>query len=216
MSTSLLQRRSVKSALVILVIYSLGVAGLMSEKKMFFAELSMLPLLIVNILLVLNNRQRFEKVKYYKAVSILVGLGFVIEVIGVHTGFIFGEYSYTRYLGIRLFGVPLIIGANWMGLVIATSALLDKLSSNKLIVSLLGAVLITAIDIPLEIVAMKLSFWKWPGDQVPIQNYAAWFIVAFGMMWFYSKQPMKKSNRLAPYYLLLLVGFLVGVIFLVP
>src|ERR1700712_798596 len=44
-------------------------------------------------------------------------IGFFIEVIGIQTGIIFGKYHYETLLGFKLFGVPPVIGFNWLMLV---------------------------------------------------------------------------------------------------
>jgi putative membrane protein len=53
-----------------------------------------------------------------------------LEVVGVKTGLIFGEYKYGSTLGIKLFEVPLIIGFNWVFVIlgsISISRLITKM-----------------------------------------------------------------------------------------
>ena len=41
-------------------------------------------------------------------------IGMFSEFIGVNYGVIFGEYIYGNNLGFKLFGVPFLIGLNWV------------------------------------------------------------------------------------------------------
>ena len=59
--------------------------------------------------------------------------GFLVELAGVQTGLIFGEYQYGEVLGWKIWGTPLIIGINWAMLVYASASSVNyffgKLSS---------------------------------------------------------------------------------------
>ena len=55
-----------------------------------------------------------------KPIALIYFLGYIIEFIGVYTGFLFGEYSYGSVLGFKFFETPLIIGLNWLILILAT------------------------------------------------------------------------------------------------
>jgi putative membrane protein len=39
----------------------------------------------------------------------------------------------------------------------------------------------TCLDLLVEPVAMKLGFWHWKNDIIPIQNYAMWFLTSILM-----------------------------------
>ena len=40
----------------------------------------------------------------------------------------------------------------------------------------LPPVLMTSLDLLIEPVAIKLGFWFWKNDIIPLQNYAMWFV----------------------------------------
>jgi putative membrane protein len=37
----------------------------------------------------------------------------------------------------------------------------------------------TSLDFLIEPIAIKLDFWQWQNNTVPLQNYLAWFILSF-------------------------------------
>lgn len=119
---------------------------------------------------------------YRKAIFVLVFLSLftiILEIIGVKTGLIFGEYIYGNKLIPQVFGVPVIIGINWVVLTLGTYYLASNLVKNSYITLLLSSLFITAFDYTLEPVAIKLGYWSWSNGDVPIQNYIAWFVISF-------------------------------------
>ena len=123
--------------------------------------------------------------------------GFLVEWAGVSTGLIFGEYSYGATLGIKLFNVPLAIGLNWAILIYCTGLLSDKLPVHFLLRALAGALMMVALDLFIEPVAIKLDFWSWKGNSIPLENYLAWFAVSLILHLFYQKTTFSKNNSLA-------------------
>lgn len=103
----------------------------------------------------------------------------IIEMVSVKTGLIFGEYSYGNILLPQIFGVPLIIGINWVVLTLSTYYLASNLVTNSYIALLLSSSFITIFDFILEPVAIKLDYWVWSNQEVPLQNYVAWFVISF-------------------------------------
>jgi len=128
-------------------------------------------------------------------VTFLVGFG--IEVAGVHTGAVFGEYAYGATLGFKLWEVPLAIGLNWAVLIYTTGLLSDRLKVPKVIRAIIGALLMVVLDYLIEPVAIKFDFWSWSLESIPIKNYIAWFIVSLALHGLYQVLPFSKNNPLA-------------------
>ena len=128
-------------------------------------------------------------------ISFLVGFG--IEVAGVHTGAIFGEYSYGKTLGFKIWEVPLAIGLNWAVLIYATGLLSDKIKVHKVVRAVIAAALMVLLDYLIEPVAIKLDFWSWGHESIPIQNYLAWFLISLVLQGVYQILPFSKNNPLA-------------------
>ena len=109
-------------------------------------------------------------------------LSLLIENMGVHSGLIFGNYSYGDVLWPSISRVPVVIGFAWINTLIPSMILASVLSRNKwvnnyFIVPLLTGSLMVIFDMVLEPAAIKLNFWYWTDGAIPIQNYLAWFIL---------------------------------------
>lgn len=101
---------------------------------------------------------------------------FTLEAIGTATGAIFGPYTYGTVLGFRLFAVPLVIGFNWVLVVIGSLRLFRRLPTI-LFVPAVGLAAVV-FDLLLEPVAIRWGYWTWHAPTIPIRNYVAWFIIA--------------------------------------
>jgi len=77
-----------------------------------------------------------------------------------------------------LFETPVVIGVNWLFLALSTYGLVQYFTKKAIWLILLPPVLMTALDFLVEPVAMKLGFWSWENDIIPLQNYAMWFITS--------------------------------------
>lgn len=143
---------------------------------------------------------------------------FWMEAMGVATGAIFGQYEYGPTLGWAWRGVPLLIAFNWVMVVHGAQCLAGRMVPawsgfrRKAAVVLLTGLIAVAFDFLMEPVAIRLDYWRWPGDVVPLQNYAAWFAIAVLAAAFHPR-PMCRSGdlcsagRLAGVYVVLQVAF---------
>lgn len=132
--------------------------------------------------------------------------GFGIEVVGVHTGLIFGQYRYETTLGPTLWGVPPLIGVNWLMLVYCVGSLLAPVKSPEepsqrirlsIRTALLGATILTLFDWVVEPVAVEQAMWTWYGQPPPLQNYLGWFGVSACLLFLFQLLPFEKQNPLA-------------------
>lgn len=106
-------------------------------------------------------------------------LGYGVEVLGIQTGFPFGQYSYGKVLGFKVFDTPLIIGINWFIMFAGSAYASQKLKINYLLQAAVAASLMTLTDLFLEPVAIAYGFWTWEQISVPVSNYVAWWVIAF-------------------------------------
>ena len=130
--------------------------------------------------------------------SVAFSVGFLIEVAGVHTGVIFGNYAYGEVLGFKIAEVPLVIGTNWLLLSYLCGSVTDRLPVALILKVLVAAGLMTLLDFVIEPVAMQLDFWQWQGGSIPSQNYLAWYGVSAVLFFMYFKMPFQKKNALVP------------------
>jgi putative membrane protein len=159
-------------------------------------------------------RKRDHKVLIWAFITYVIT--FLIEALGVWTGHIFGEYDYGSTLGPALFGVPLVIGFNWVIVIMGSTELSRMLVKDRRVYPIVAGLTAMLFDIILEPVAMKLDYWDWAGGTIPIQNYIAWFIIATLMAYSYTSVRKEGSNRpMIAYLFLQTVLFLFIRVFLV-
>lgn len=173
----------------------------------------MLLLGICGSLLWLLYRRNNDIRLFYWAAAAYTGT-FFIEVAGVATGMIFGEYHYGETMWLQWLNVPLVIALNWTALILATNDLAARWLRHPIAVSALASVLIMGYDLFIEPVAVRLDYWQWAGGVIPTQNYLAWGIVAlvFSIPLNYS-QVAYRSPLLPIYALAQLFFFLVLLFF---
>ncbi|MFC5412821.1 carotenoid biosynthesis protein [Larkinella bovis] len=144
---------------------------------------------------------------------LVIVLGFLIEVLGVQTGFVFGNYAYGPTLGGALWDVPVIIGINWLLLTYCCGVICDRLSVPVYLKTMLAASLMVLLDTLIEPVAIRLDFWHWFEAEVPIRNYLGWWIVSLVFLAIWYGLPFRKQNRLAlPLLLLQFLFFIANII----
>lgn len=158
--------------------YLIGVAGmLIPVTSAFFMRLTPLALLMNFGLLLIHHENKFST-KTILIFSLILLSGFFIEILGVQTGIIFGEYTYGKGLGWKLWDTPLIIGLNWLLLVYTTTTITQKIKTHNIIRIALGAGMMLIYDVVMEQVAPRMDMWTWKDGIIPIENYIAWFVIA--------------------------------------
>jgi uncharacterized membrane protein len=122
---------------------------------------------------------------------LVIVLSYLVEAIGVNTGFPFGRYHYTAILFLHLPGsVPLAVMFAWLLIVFGSYAWAHAETRDLTVrTALLGAFLATLLDMAIEPVAAHVvHYWEWspPGPigyyEVPFANFAAWFLVTFVLL----------------------------------
>lgn len=136
--------------------------------------------------------------------------GYLVEVAGVHTGLIFGEYQYETTLGWKVFDVPLMIGVNWLMLVYCHVDILSRWG-NKWVVphptfllvirTTIGAILLTTLDYIVEPIAIEQNMWSWANGVPPLQNYLGWLVTSWLLVFLLMRQSYQKQNPMAPWIL---------------
>ncbi len=153
--------------------------------------------LVVSLVLLLIFHTDFRP-SFWVYCAVAFSVGFLVEVAGVHTGLIFGEYAYGEVLGLKIAEVPLVIGTNWLMLSYLCGSVTDRLPVTMILKVLIAAGLMTLLDFVIEPVAMQLDFWQWRGGVIPLENYLAWYGVSAALFFMYFKMPFQKKNALAP------------------
>lgn len=107
---------------------------------------------------------------------------YAIEIVGVATGWPYGEFAYHVELGPMIAGVPLGLPLFFLPLVLnsvlVVTLLLVQWSIPLRLLTALGVVL--AVDLALDPGAVALGFWAYDGGGiyygVPVSNYMGWVL----------------------------------------
>lgn len=203
-----MKKYSYKHSIAILIIFHLiGLIGFQTPYRDLFITLTPLNLILSLILLIVHHE---KNTKWWLAAIGIYVAGYLVEVAGINTGVIFGEYEYLSALGPEIWGTPPLIGINWLILVISTASIAQILFATKLVRSIVGATLMVMLDAAIEPVAPVLDFWEFSSAAVPTENYLAWWFIGFLMHFVYQKLDVSRSNKLGlSLYNIMLAFFLI-------
>nr|WP_262905434.1 carotenoid biosynthesis protein [Hymenobacter nitidus] len=154
--------------------------------------------------------QRDRSAAFWGFCITTAAVGFFVEVVGIQTGKIFGQYTYGATLGLKWLGVPLMIGLNWLMLTYMTGVLARYLPISDFLRAVVAALLLVGMDICLEPVAVRYDFWTWAFDVIPLQNFKGWFVVALILQVYFNRTDFEKRNPLVPFVYLLQLLFFFG------
>ncbi len=165
------------SIIIIWLFHLSGLIGLLYIDKNLFASLTPLNLFISTTLLFVNQTNA-TRMKFF-IVFVIFFVGMIAEILGVQYGLIFGNYQYGNNLGLKLLGVPILIGFNWVVLTVICGSISSKIfKKSKVLSIILGITLMLLIDITLEPIAPVLDYWEFSGSKAPLQNYIGWGITS--------------------------------------
>jgi putative membrane protein len=191
---------------ILIIYFSVGVAGLIWPVTAdLFTRLIPLTLL-ASIVVLLAFHEKWE-MPHIRVFTLIALLGYLIEVAGVLTGLVFGEYQYHYALGFKIFGTPPIIGINWLMLIYAVYGIFEFQRLPAWLKILGGASLMVAYDIILEPVAITLNMWSWGGGDIPIQNYIAWFVISVVFLVVMHLAKVRTNNPISKHLFMVQLAF---------
>ena len=197
-----------------IIYYLVGLVGLsLPAGRELFITLMPLSLLMSFVLMLWYHRS--WKPVHVVVIGAIALAGYLVEVVGVLTGEVFGEYTYGRALGLKLFATPLMIGVNWIMLVYGFHALLEGFRWPWSLKVLGGAVLMVVYDVIMEPVAISLDMWSWGGGAIPLQNYVAWFVISVVFLTVMQLAKVKTGNQVAVWLIAVQTGFFLALNLLV-
>ncbi len=118
---------------------------------------------------------------------IAFSIGMIAEIIGINSGVLFGDYAYGSALGLKIAGVPLLIGITWALVTVAAWQLVSFSGFSRLAKVLLAAGVIVMFDLVLEQYATAFGLWQWQDGIIPLKNYITWFVVGTILLSLYAK-----------------------------
>ena len=184
-----------KYLIAILIIFHLvGLVGLLlPDFKNLILSLSFLNLLLAFFVLLLAEKENIGLLIRFLFLAFVIGFG--AELIGVHTGLLFGNYSYGESLGPKLWDVSIVIGINWGVLTVTAASVTYRMNLPTSIKLLINALILVVFDFVMEPVAMKNDFWSWENNTIPFYNYVCWFFVALILQLIYTIIRKPYSNK---------------------
>ena len=191
-------KAELSAVIAIILFHSAGVAGLLipSLRQQF---LSLVPyhLLLMAVVIILSHQNLNGRLFLF--VLCVFALGFGVEWIGVNKQLLFGDYLYGQTLGFRLSGVPLIIGVNWFLLIYSAGVLMQHSKLKSMFLRVIsGALVLVLLDMLIEPVAVRLEYWHWANNSIPLSNYYCWFFVSAFMLMLLERFRFKQQGIVAP------------------
>jgi uncharacterized membrane protein len=194
---------------VLIIFHAVGLYGLaLSADPAWYRALTPLNLLLTTGLLLAFHRPWNKGFLFFAALVLLTGFG--VEVIGIHTGLLFGHYRYGQALGPKLWEVPLLIAGNWLLLVYMTGTTVQTLAVPWWGRALLAAGLMVLLDLLIEPVAAVMDLWTWQGYRIPASNYWGWLGVGLLLQLYFQRTRLARYNPLAPVVYGLQLLFFIG------
>jgi len=188
---------------IIVAFHVIGAIGLhLKGAQSVFLQLVPFHLLLMAIVVICAHRHTHKNITQF--VALVVASGFLVEWIGVNTGWLFGDYAYGPTLGPKLGGVPLIIGVNWFLLIYSAGVFMQRSkikNRNARIVA--GAVILTALDVLIEPTAIKFNYWRWLEPGIPDSNYICWFLFSALFLFVFDRLRFSRQSVVAEVFLLM-------------
>lgn len=171
-----------RAIVILFIFYVVGIIGIgLESSRSLFALLTPFNLLLTfGLILWVNGDYGRE---FWLAFAFIFLIGYTVEVAGIHTGKLFGEYAYGPALGWQVLSVPVIIGINWFILAFASRGTAMLITPNAWTQVLIASFLMVILDFVMEPVAINLDFWAWDAREIPWQNYLMWFGTALTMQY---------------------------------
>ena len=209
---SIVKRKNIAIAIALLFHICGAIGILFSPYKNWFIQNASFNLLVMTGLLIFTQPSLQKNFFFFFLISFLVGFG--VEIIGTKTSILFGSYTFGNSMGIRLWGVPLLIGVQWFVTIFCCGAIMhfvnnwaqqkiteydaaasESVKSISLIID--AALLATFFDYIIEPVAQKLGYWQWTENRIPFFNYTCWFLVSGLLLLILNKLSFNKQNPFA-------------------
>jgi len=197
-----------------IIFYVVGFMGLSCKSTQgLFLTLFPFALILSFSVILIFHQATFDKRTI--CVFLIIGIaGFIIELAGVQTHLLFGNYRYGNSLGFKVLDTPLLIAVNWVMLGYAGSSIAENLKMPVPIKIIVASLIMVMYDIVLEQIAPLLDMWYWENNAVPLQNYITWFIVSLIFQTLIRVCGIKTYNPIAAILIIIQALFFLSLILL--
>lgn len=193
-STSILLALSVLHLAGMVLFLYLGKAPVFSYGTIFLSSIA-----------VLLTEKSLKRAAVIFAVIFLAG--FLIELIGVHSGLLFGEYAYHPAMGPQFYETPILIGSTWYAVVAGTATISQSVRTARIGKAVLAGLLAALMDVLIEQVAVHYGLWYWKRGTVPFFNFVCWFIFGTVFAFIYLKWTTNTNKTAVHLFWIWLVFF---------
>ncbi len=179
---------------ILVILYTVGVFGILTPQyRNMFLALSDVNLFISFLILLIARNQKDRNWYVFIAFAFIVGMA--VEWIGVHTGYLFGNYEYGQNLGRKFDGIPLVIGCNWALIVVSSATFAKHFFKHTYLTPFFAAIIMVSLDIFMEPVAVSSDFWRWTDGYIPIYNYVCWLFIGLVLQLIYHFFKLNEANK---------------------
>ncbi len=190
------------------VIHFFGIWVISFADLDFFAGFTPLNLFLSAVLILLAaGADQYPRLGWFLLISFSIGYG--VEVLGTQTGFPFGNYAYLHNLGLKVIEVPLIIGVNWFVLAYSSALWARRWVNSGFLRMSIASALMVGLDLFIEPLSATLGFWAWENNDIPLENYLAWFVVSFIIQFIFVKLRIEDDTALGRWYLVMIALFFI-------
>lgn len=148
-----------------------------------------------------------RKAIFFLAITSTAGL--LAEILGTSTGFPFGKYYYTDFLGPKIMGVPEVVPLVWFVIAYLTFSMAKNLSwasslsrKTMLKIASLSAFGAVSWDFMVDPMFSSYGYWVWTGqyfrlpelDHIPLTNFIGWFLLVTLMLMTYLLLSKSKTS----------------------
>lgn len=217
-------KKEKKHTFLLIVLFAIGLILHWSCNTRKYALFLTTPFLLTISIFVLysfidNQKNKRQAIIFLVFVFVFT---FIVEVAGVKTGLIFGDYNYGRTLWLQIGKVPVVIGINWVLLVLGSGIVARSFCNrigikSSIVINVIAGFFLVFVDYFIEPIAMKLDYWNWQNSFVPLRNYIAWFLISQVVFYSYSYFKIELRSRLVQHiYWILLIYFILLKFILTP
>lgn len=169
--------------------------------------------LLLSFVALLGFHKKWSR-EFVIAMLLIGASGFLLEVLAVKTGYVYGYFLFGPTLGYSFWETPVLLAAIWAGNIYASRQIGTMIAKDTFVVSLVSAALVTLLVFFMEPFAVREGMWSWNGSAIPRHKYIGTFISTLVFQYIFSKSVKLPPNKLAlPVYLIQL-GFFVAMFLL--
>lgn len=194
-------------------IYMLCIPAFMFSQSHALARRFFWVVLLLSFITLLCFHKKWNR-EFVLAMLLIGACGFLLEVLAVKTGYVYGYFLFGPTLGYSFWETPLLLAATWAGNIYVSRQIATMVANDTFVVSLVSAALITLLVFFMEPFAIREGMWSWNGSSIPKHRYIGVFVSTLIFQYIFTKSAKLSPNKLAlPVYLVQL-GFFVAMFLL--